>query len=59
MVVLNSVFVPDDLTVEFIDQLIYCCVQVRVGTFGKQIAAFNVDIAFGALPSFFFLLVFH
>jgi hypothetical protein len=57
VVILNTVFVTNHLPVELIDQLIHCCVQVFVGAFGKQIAAFDMNAAFGALPSLFFLLI--
>jgi hypothetical protein len=57
VVILNTVFVANHLPIKFIDQLIYSGVQVFVGAFGKQIAAFDMNTALGALPSLFFLLI--
>jgi len=58
MVVVGQLgFVPDHLAVELVYELVDSGVQVFMGTFSKQIAALDVDIAFGSL-SFFLLFVF-
>jgi hypothetical protein len=56
---LQSVFVPNDLAIKFVHQLIHRSVQISVGTFGKHVIALDMNIAFGSLPSFFFLLLLH
>ena len=56
--VLQAVFVAHHLPVQFIDQLIDCCVQVLAARLSKQIVAFNMDIAFGSLPALFLFLLF-
>ncbi len=58
VVVLQAVFVAHHLPVEFVDQFIHGGVQIRVGAFCKHVTAFDVNVAFGALPSFLFLLFF-
>ena len=59
VVVLNAVFVAHHLAIELVNQLIHCGVEVFVGAFGKHVIAFDMDIAFSALSSFFFFLFFH
>ena len=56
--VLQAVLVAHHLAVQFVDQLIDCCVQVLAARLSKQIAAFYVDIAFGSLPALFLFLLF-
>lgn len=58
VVILNAVFVPDHLTVQFVYQFINRGIEVSVGAFGEHIGAFDVNAAFGSLPEFFFLLLF-
>ena len=57
--VLQAVFVAHHLPVQFVDQLIDRRVQVLAARLRKQIAAFDMDIALGALSAFFFFLLFH
>src|SRR5690606_32503712 len=52
LVVLQAVFVAHHLAIEFVHQLVNCSVQVLVGTFGKQVAALDANVAFGALSFF-------
>jgi hypothetical protein len=59
VVVLQAVFMADNLSIQLIDQLIHCGVQVRVRAFGEHVAAFDMDIAFRSLASLFFFLVFY
>jgi hypothetical protein len=56
VMVLEAVLVADNLAVKLVNQLIDRSVQVFMGAFGKHVAAFDVDIAFSALASFFFFL---
>jgi hypothetical protein len=55
VVVLQSVLVARNLTIELVDQVIDCGIKVGVRTLGKHVVALDVDIAFGALPSLLFL----
>ena len=57
MVILQAILVANHLAVQFVNQLIDGGIHVLVGTFGKHIAAFDMDIAFGLLTAFFFGLV--
>lgn len=59
VVVFDAVFVSNHLAIELVDQVIDCSVQVFVGAFGKHVTAFDVDIAFCALSTFFFFLFFY
>jgi hypothetical protein len=59
VMVLQAVFVAHHLAVQLVHQFIDCGIQIGMGAFGKHVAALDVDIAFGALPSFFFLLLFN
>jgi hypothetical protein len=59
VVVLALVFVPQDLSVQFVGQIVDRRVQIGVGTFGKQVLAFDVDVALGTLAQVFFLQVVH
>ena len=57
VMVFHSVLVANYLTVQFVNQFVDSGVQVFMGTFGKHVAAFDVDIAFGTLPPLLFLLL--
>jgi hypothetical protein len=58
MVMLSQLgLVPDHLAVQFVHQLVHRGIQIVMGTFGKQIIAFDMDVAFSSL-SFFLLLLF-
>jgi hypothetical protein len=59
VVVLDTVFVPHDLTIKFVNQVVHSGIQVFVRTFREQVAALHVNAALGTLASFFFLLIFH
>jgi hypothetical protein len=59
VVVLDAVFVPSDLAVEFVNQVIDCRIQVLVRALGKHIVALDMDIAFSALPASFLFLLFN
>jgi hypothetical protein len=59
LVFLHFVFVPHDLAVELVDQFINRRIQVFVRTLGKQVAAFDMNIAFGTLSFFLFFLLLH
>jgi hypothetical protein len=48
-----------DLPVELVDQLIQGSVEIFVGTFREHVVTLDVNLAFGALSSFLFLLFFH
>ena len=56
VMVLQAVLVTNNLTVEFVNQFINGRVEVFVRTFGKHIAALDMDVALGTLPSLLFLL---
>jgi hypothetical protein len=58
VVVLDALFVPSDLAIEFVDQVIDRRVQILVGALGKHIVAFDMDVAFSALPALFLFLLF-
>jgi hypothetical protein len=59
VVVLQSVFVTHHLAVQLVNQLIHRSVQISVGTLDKDIRAFDMKVALGSLPTFFFFLLFH
>jgi hypothetical protein len=58
VVVLQPIFVPDNLAIQLVNQLIHCSVQISVGAFCKHVGSFDMNIAFCSLPSLFFLLLF-
>jgi hypothetical protein len=58
VVVFLTVFEAHDLAVEFVYQIVYSCVQIGIGAFGKHVAAFDVNIALGFLAAFFLGLIF-
>lgn len=59
VVVLDAVFVAHHLPVQFVHQFIHRSVQILMCTFGKHVISFDMNTAFRALPSLFFLLVFN
>jgi|GEM_PF-2733691 len=59
MMILQAIFVSNNLAIKFIHQLIHSSVQISVGTLGKHVVAFDMNIALRSLPSFFFLLFFQ
>jgi hypothetical protein len=59
MVILQTIFVSDDLTIKFVHQFINCSVQISVRALGKHVGSFDMNIAFRSLPSLFFLLFLH
>jgi hypothetical protein len=59
VVVLDALFVAAHLPVKLVHQIVHSGIQVLVGALGEHIVAFDMDIAFGALPAFFFLLLFY
>lgn len=59
MMILQAIFVSNNLAIKFIHQLIHSSVQISVGTLGKHVIAFDMNIALRSLPSFFFLLFFQ
>ena len=59
VMVQDSVFVLDHLTVQFIDQVIDGRIEVFVRAFCKQIIAFDMNIALCSLSFLFFFLFFN
>jgi hypothetical protein len=59
MMVLQARLVPADLPVQLVDQLVQGRLEILMRTFGKHVIALDVDLAFGALSSFLFLLFFN
>ena len=59
LVVLQPVLVANHLSVQFVNQFVHCGIQIFAGAFGKQIAAFDMDVAFSALSALLFLLIFN
>jgi hypothetical protein len=59
MMVLETGFVLAHLAVELVDQFVHGGVQIFVGAFREQIAALDMDVAFGPLSLFLFFLFFH
>ena len=57
VVVLQTVLVANHLAVQFVDEFVNSGVQIGVGAFGKHVAAFDMDIALGTLPSLFLLFL--
>ena len=57
VMILQTIFMANHLAVELVDEFVHGCVQVLMGAFGKHITAFDVDVAFGFLTTFFFLLI--
>ncbi len=58
VMILQTVFVLDHLSVEFVDQFIHRGIQVFVRTFGEHVVALHMDIALSTLAAIFFLFVF-
>jgi hypothetical protein len=58
VMVSDSIFVLDHLAVQLINQVIDGGIKVLVRAFCKQVVAFDMDVAFGALPFFFLFLFF-
>ena len=54
----DSIFVFHHLAIQFIDQIIDSGIEVLMRAFCKQVVAFDMDVAFGALPFFFLFLFF-
>ena len=59
VMILQAIFVTNNLTIKLINQIIHSSIQISMGTLGKNIIAFDMNIAFRSLPTFFFLLVFY
>lgn len=57
--VLNTVFVPHDLSIELVDQFVHRSVQIFMRAFGKQVISLDMDAAFRTLPSLFLFLIFN
>ena len=57
--ILHSFFVAHHFSIQFINEIVNGCIQVSMRAFGKHVGALDMDIAFGALPSFLFLLIFN
>jgi hypothetical protein len=55
----DAVFVLHHLAVQFVDQVVHGGIQILVGTFGKKIIAFDMNIAFRSLAFFFLFLLFY
>ena len=55
----TAVFMPHHLAVQFVDQVVHGGIQILVGTFGKKIIAFDMNIAFRSLAFFFLFLLFY
>ena len=47
------------LAIQFVDQLVYRGIHVLVSTFGKHVAALDMNVAFRFLSTFFLGLVFN
>ena len=52
-------FITADLAIKLIDQFVDSSIQIGMGAFCKKIVALDVDVAFSALSSFFFFLLFY
>ena len=52
----EAVLVFDHLAIEFVHKVVHGGVQVLVSAFGKEVIAFDADVALGALALFFFFL---
>jgi hypothetical protein len=59
MMIFHAIFVPDNLTVELVDQFIDCSVQICVRALGKQVATFDMDVALSPLPAVLLLLLLY
>jgi hypothetical protein len=59
VVILHTILVANDFAIQLVDQVVYSGVKIGMRAFGKHVGAFDVDIALGALPSFFFFLLFN
>jgi hypothetical protein len=59
VMILQAIFVTNNLTIKLVDQFIHRSIQISMSTFGKNIIAFDMDIAFRSLPTFLFPLIFY
>ena len=59
VVVLDALFVTSHLPIQLVYQIVDCGIQVFMGALRKHVVAFDMDIAFCALPALFFLLFFY
>ena len=59
MVVFYPAFVPNNLAVKLVNQLVDRRIQIGVGALSKHVGAFDPNIALGPLPSLFFFLIFN
>jgi len=57
VVVLHTVFVTDNLAVQFVHELVHRSVQILMGALGKHVVALDMHIALGALATLLFLLL--
>ena len=55
----DAVFVLHHLAIQFVDQSVHSRIQIFVGTFRKQVIAFDMNVALCALALFFFFLLFN
>jgi hypothetical protein len=58
-VILDLSFVAAYLPIQLVRQIIDGSVQISMGTFGKQVAALDMQVAFGTLALFLLLHVVH
>jgi hypothetical protein len=59
VMILHTVFVPNNLAIQFVDQIVDGSIQVCMCALGKQVATFDMDVALGPLPAVFFLLLLY
>lgn len=59
VMVLQAIFVAHHLAIQLVDKFVDRCVEILVRTFCKHVAALDMDIALGALPSLLFFLFFY
>jgi hypothetical protein len=57
MMVLKPILVATNLSVQLVNQFIDRGVQIGMRTFREQVIALHMNVAFGPLPSFLFLLL--
>ena len=55
----DAVFVLHHLAVQFVDQVVYRSIQVFVGAFGKEVVAFDMNVALRSLAFLFLFLLFN
>jgi hypothetical protein len=55
----DAVFVLHHLAVQFIDQVVHRGIQVFVGAFGKEVVAFDMNVALRSLAFLFLFLLFN